>query len=144
MATVHLDAYSHETRPAVSSGAVELTFGAVGTSAVGTISPTASAGATPTTSAVTGKSATDRRGSFALSPVTGVGGQAAGVVAKVVFAKPYAVVPASVVVNLANTTDSTAAIVASAINVTVAGFDVCVGTALTTAKVYEVDYLVTP
>jgi hypothetical protein len=144
MSAVILDGVGHEPRPSVASGATELTFGAVSTTAVGTISPTTSAGAAPTTSAVTGSSCTDRRGRFNLNPVTGGGAQAAGIVAKVVFSKPYAVVPASVQVNLFNDTDDTAAVVASAGNITVTGFDIVVGTALTTAKVYDVSYLVTP
>jgi len=144
MPQVRLDATGHEVPPTVADGATALTFGAVSTSAVGTISPTTSAGASPTTTAVTGVSCTDRRGSFNLNPVTGGGAQAAGQVCLVRFAKPYAAVPACVLVTITNTTDTTAAIVAAANLVTVAGFDILVGTALTTAKVYIVNYWVLP
>lgn len=119
-----------------------LTAGAVGTSAAGTISPTASAGATPTVTFVTGVTCDDSRGRFMLNPVTGGGAQAAGQVVLVRFAKPYAKLPTSVVVTIGNETDTTAAIVCSANLVTVAGFDILVGTALTTAKSYVVNYQV--
>lgn len=117
-----------------------LTFGAVSTSAVGTISPTTSAGATPTTEAITGITCDDSRGRFYLKPVTGGGAQAAGQVVLVRFNKPYAKAPSAVLVTITNETDTTAAIVAAANLVTVAGFDILVGTALTTAKTYAVNY----
>lgn len=141
MANEFIDANYHNVPP---QGATALTFGAVSTSAAGTISPTTSAGATPTTSAITGRNCTDRRGAFNLNPVTGGGAQAAGSVAVVKFAKEYAAIPSAVIVTIQNATDTTAAIVASANGVTTAGFNVLVGTALTTAKVYVVEYVVVP
>lgn len=119
---------------------VTLTMGAVGTSAVGTISPTASAGAAPTTVLISGVTCDDSRGRFELNPVTGGGAQAAGQVVLVRFTKPYAKIPSAVTVTITNETDTTAAIVAAANLVTVAGFDILVGTALTTAKKYIVNY----
>jgi hypothetical protein len=114
----------------------QLTAGAVSTSAAGTISGTTSAGAAPT---VTIRDCDDRRGFFLLNPVTGGGAQAAGQVALVRFATPYTRKPA-VIVTIANETDTTAAIVASANLVTENGFDILVGSALTTAKAYSVNY----
>lgn len=135
---VYIDNYGHETPQA---GATALTAGAVSTTAVGTISGTTSAGAAPT---VTATDCTDRRGSFLLNPVTGGGAQAAGNVCEVRFARPYAAIPRSVQITMMNETDTTAAIVVAAGAVTVAGFSVIVGTALTTAKAYRINYLVTP
>ena len=131
------DFYGHK----VNQGATQLTAGAVSTSAAGTISPTTGAGATPT---VTIRDCTDEAGSFLLNPVTGGGSQAAGEVALVRFAKEYPQVPRAVLVTIGNETDGTSAIVASGVDVTTAGFDVEVGTALTTAKAYLVQYLVIP
>ena len=136
MVAIHTDAIYHEQQDGV---ATQLTAGAVGTSAAGTIAGTTSAGAAPT---VTVTYATDRRGNFLLNPVTGGGAQAAGLVCNVVFAKPYAKVPASVTVNMMNETDGTATIVAAASVATVAGFGIYVGTALTTAKAYRIHYTV--
>lgn len=133
---VNVDSVGHE----VNVGGTQLTAGAVSTSAAGTISGTTSAGAAPT---VTITDCNDRRGSFLLNPVTGGGAQAAGQVALVRFAKPYPRVPI-VVLNGLNETDSTATIVFAASVATVAGFDVFVGTALTTAKAYRVQYRVLP
>lgn len=134
--TVRTDSIHHEQQDEI---ATQLTAGAVSTTAVGTIAPTTSAGAAPT---VTITHCTDRRGNFLLNPVTGGGSQAAGLVANVYFAKPYAKVPAAVLVTIMNETDSTATIVASASVATVAGFGIYVGTALTTAKAYRVHYAV--
>lgn len=141
MANEFVDANFHNVPP---PGATALTFGAVGTSAAGTVSPTTAAGATPTTAAVTGRDCTDRRGAFNLLPVTGGGAQAAGSVAVVKFAKEYAKIPSAVLVTIQNATDTTAAIVASANAVSTSGFNVLVGTALTTAKTYTVEYVVVP
>jgi hypothetical protein len=136
MGAYHEDAHFHEV---VNTRATQLTAGAVSTTAAGTIAGTTAAGAAPT---VTVTNANDRRGNFLLNPVTGGGAQAAGNVCAVRFAKPYAQVPGSVTVTIMNETDGTAAIVASAGGVTVAGFDIYVGTALTTAKAYRVSYKV--
>lgn len=122
-----------------SDGETQLTAGAVSTSAAGTISGTTSAGAAPT---VTISDCNDRRGSFLLNPVTGGGAQAAGSVCLVRFAKPYTKTPI-VGIEMANETDTTAAIVAGVLNVNSAGFDIIVGTALTTAKAYRINYTVT-
>ena len=137
MGVYHDDANFHEVP---RSTATQLTAGAVGTTAAGTIAGTTAAGAAPT---VTITNCTDRRGNFLLNPVTGGGAQAAGNVCAVRFAKPYSAVPGAVTVTIMNETDGTAAIVASAGGVTVAGFDIYVGSALTTAKAYRVHYRVT-
>jgi hypothetical protein len=126
------------------SNGTALTAGAVSTSAAGTISPTTSAGASPTVTFTSGVSCDDTAGAFELNPVTGGGAQAAGQVALVRFAKPYSKIPKAVVVTIYNHTDTTAAIVASSGSITAAGFDVLVGTALTTAKTYRVNYHVIP
>lgn len=131
------DKWGHEVPiPEIST---QLTAGAVSTSAAGTISGTTSAGAAPT---VTIGDCDDRSGNFLLNPVTGGGAQAAGQVCLVRFANQYAAKPSAVLVTIANETDTTAAIVASSSLITTAGFDILVGTALTTAKAYRVNYLV--
>lgn len=137
MGTINIDASGHEDFQA----ATQLTAGAVSTSAVGTISPTTSAGATPT---VTITDCTDRRGNFLLNPVTGGGAQAAGEVAVVKFAKPYQRPPGCVLVTVENETDGNVAIAGAAADVDADHFDLMVGTALTTAKAYRVNYLVIP
>lgn len=116
----------------------QLTAGAVSTTAVGTIAGTTSAGAAPT---VTVTNANDRRGTFLLNPVTGGGAQAAGVVAKVFFAQPYASAPTGVVISATNETDSTATATVGAQNITTTGFDI-VSTVLVTAKAYRINYMV--
>lgn len=136
MTAIQYDTNGHELP---NPQAVQLTAGAVSTSAVGTISPTTSAGASPTVTIV---NCTDRAGTFTLSPVTGGGAQAAGIVAIVKFAIPYQKIPSAILVTIDNDTDSTSAIVAAAVDPTVAGFSVSVGAALTTAKVYNVQYAV--
>lgn len=143
MAQLFIDTYGHEVPPA-GPNIASLTAGAVSTSAAGTISPTTSAGASPTVTLISGVTPTERRGSFNLNPVTGGGAQAAGQVALVRWKNPYSALPACVLVTIENSTDSTATIVASAGNITAAGFDLFVGTALTTAKTYIVNYLVVP
>jgi hypothetical protein len=135
MALRFIDYNGHES---ADSGGASLTAGAVSTTAVGTIVGTTSAGAAPT---VTVTSANDRRGNFLLNPVTGGGAQAAGTVAKVFFAVPYATAPAAVSVTIFNETDTTAPVTASASAITATGFDI-VSTVLTTAKAYRVNYVV--
>lgn len=135
MSLRYIDFNGHEV--ADLNGA-SLTAGAVSTTAVGTIAPTTAAGASPT---VTITSANDRRGNFLLNPVTGGGAQSAGVTCKVIFAQPYSAAPAGVLVTIANETDTTAPVRASALNITVTGFDI-VTEALTTAKAYRVNYQV--
>lgn len=139
MAVLQQDSVGHRTQ---ISG-TQMTAGAVGTSAVGTVAGTTSAGAAPTVSFVSGTTCTDAGGRFTLNPVTGGGAQAAGEVAVITFNNPYARIPA-ILVSMSNTTDTTAAIVAAATTVTVAGWKLCVGTALTTAKAYEVTWTVIP
>lgn len=124
----------------INLGGTQLTAGAVSTTATGTISPTTSAGATPT---VTIGACNDRAGQFLLNPVTGGGAQAAGSVCVVKFAKEYSQVPV-VVLSGMNETDTTAAIVFAPTLATTAGFNVIVGTALTTAKAYRINYIVYP
>lgn len=141
MPAVTLDANGHET---INRDATTLTAGAVSTTAVGTFAPTTAAGATPTVAAVTNTTATDRRGSFNLLPVTGGGAQAAGIVASVFFAKPYEVVPSAVIVSIYNDAATDVPIVAAAVNVSVTGFDISVAAALTTALTYRVQYVVIP
>jgi hypothetical protein len=141
MGTMFEDAYGHRTPVAGNAGAA-LTAGAVSTTAVGTIAPTTSAGASPT---VTSPSANDQAGSFTLSPVTGGGAQAAGEVAVVTFAVPYASVPRHIAVSVTdNAGGSGSVIAASATSITVAGFKLNVGAALTTAHTYAVSYHVIP
>lgn len=119
------------------------TAGAVSTTAVGTVAGTTSAGAAPTVAFVSGTTCTDAGGRFTLNPVTGGGAQAAGEVALITFNNPYARIPA-IQVSMSNTTDTTAAIVAAASSVTAASWKLCVGSALTTAKAYEVSWSVIP
>ena len=135
MALRYIDYNGHEVADA---NGTSLTAGAVSTTAVGTIAPTTSAGASPT---VTVTSANDRRGNFLLNPVTGGGAQAAGVTCKVFFAQPYPTAPAAVTVSATNETDSTALAGIGVQNITVTGFDI-VTIALTTAKAYRVSYVV--
>lgn len=114
---------------------------AVGVVTAGTISGTTSAGASPTVALVTGFTATQKRGTFELTPVTGGGAQAAGIVATVRFTTALAAKPV-VLVQGNNVTDTTGAVVFSAINCATTGFDICAGAALTTAKVYRINYTV--
>lgn len=139
-ATLTQDAVGH--RSEITGTA--LAAGAVSTTAVGTIAGTTSAGAAPTVTFVTGVACTDAGGTFQINPVTGGGAQAAGEVAVITFNNPYARIPSAIQVNMFNSTDTTGAIVASASTVTAAGFKLMVGTALTTAKVYNVSFTVTP
>lgn len=132
------DTYEHEAR----TGGTQLTAGAVSTTAVGTISPTTSAGQSPT---VTIGDCTDRAGNFLLNPVTGGGAQAAGTVAKVRFAREYPTAPRAVIVSGAfNETDGNTTVQIAPTLITSAGFDLAVGAVLVTAKAYRVTYLVIP
>jgi hypothetical protein len=137
--SIATDAYGHEISQ--TSPPTQLTAGAVGTTAVGTISGTTAAGAAPT---VTIGDCTDRRGNFLLNPVTGGGAQAAGEVAAIRFVKPYGAAPGLVLVTVENETDGNASVASAAADVTADGFDLMVGAALTTAKAYRVNYLVVP
>lgn len=141
MGTVFIDGNFHET---YNRQATALTFGAVSTTAVGTISPTTAAGAAPVTSATTGTTCTDRRGTFNLAPVTGGGAQAAGDIVGVVFAKPYEVAPSAVLVQMEPLTDPDDAVIVCASDITVAGFNILANSVLTTAENYRITYLVIP
>jgi len=134
---IDLDKAFHESDN--QETATQLTAGAVGVVTAGTISGTTNAGAAPTV-AIT--ECTDRRGSFTLSPVTGGGAQAAGVVATVRFANEYGDAVVGVIVSVFNETDQTA-VAAGVTLLTAAGFGIGT-TILTTAKVYRVTYVVIP
>lgn len=121
--------------------ATQLTAGAVSTTAVGTISPTTAAGASPT---VTIGDCSDYRGNFLLNPVTGGGAQADGEVVVVKFVKPYTKAPAAILVTMENETDGNVIVPAAAVDITADGFEISVDAALTTAKAYRTQYVVTP
>jgi|SRR5580765_756771 len=113
-----------------------LAAGANGTSVAGTVVPVnAGLGAGST---ITGVNANDRTGQFV---ATAAGTPAAGKIASVFFAQPYATAPKAVVVTVVNTTDGTASLTVAANNITAAGFDVY-ATAPTAAKAYLVCYSV--
>lgn len=131
------DAYGH-FRPLAGP---LMAAGAVSTTAPGTIAPTTNAGATPTVSFGAGQTATDLAGTFTLNPVTGGGAQAAGAVAQVTFANGLPAIPKVIDVNIYDQANG-AAIACAAINVTCNSFQIAVGTALTTAHNYTVNYLV--
>lgn len=146
MGALTTDANDHinYTPPVTGSGAVSTLAGAaVGVTTAGTIAGTTSAGAAPTVAIPSGFRCTDIAGTFELTAVTGGGAQAAGSVATVRFLKEYSK-PPTVVITGMNSTDTTSAIVFAPLSVTTAGFNVCVGTALTTAKAYRITYLVIP
>lgn len=134
------DTYGHIS-PALTGPA--LTAGAVSTTALGTIAPTTSAGASPTVTFGTGQAAIDQMGSFTLNPVTGGGAQAAGGVAVVTFFDGMPAVPRMILVTIYDNANA-AAIAAAATSITAQGFTVSVGVALTTAHTYSVQYLVLP
>lgn len=143
MPNVSTDAYGHRSATTVGTLGTALASGAVSTTAIGTIVPTTAAGATPTVTAV---NANDSAGTFVLNPVTGGGAQAAGAVAQVFFAQPYAATPKAVLVNVCdNAAGSGGVAVASAAqSITTTGFTVNVSAALTTAHNYTVTYEVIP
>lgn len=145
MPVLSTDAYGHRANSNNGVGA-NLTAGAVGTSAAGTIAGTTAAGAAPTVTFGTNQAANDTAGSFTLNPVTGGGAQAAGSVALVTFTQPYSTPPKGVIVNMCDNAAGTSqvAVVASSQNVTTTGFNVNVSTALTTAHNYTVSYIVLP
>lgn len=142
-ANVTTDAYGHRSATTVGTLGTALAAGAVSTTAVGTIVPTTAAGASPT---VTSVNANDSAGTFTLNPVTGGGAQAAGAVAQIFFAQPYAATPKAVIVNVCDNAAGTGqvAVVASAQSVTTTGFTVNVSSALTTAHNYNVYFEVIP
>ncbi|MFL6116734.1 MAG: H-type lectin domain-containing protein [Catenulispora sp.] len=141
MPAVTTDAYGHESGSSVGTLGTALAAGAVSTTAIGTIVPLVAAGATPTVTAVT---ANDRCGTFVLNPVTGGGAQAAGAVAQVFFAQPYAAVPKAVSVNLCDNAAGAGAVAVAVApqSITATGFTVNVSAALTTAHNYTVTYQV--
>jgi hypothetical protein len=119
---VTTDAYGHLQR---LGGPTTLTAAANGVTTPGTIAvATAGAGAGSSVSVSAAQTPNDLRGTFT---VTGAGTPAAGIVAHVNFAQPYARVPA-VLVNLTSATNTS--IQASAANVTVNGFDLYAASAV--------------
>ena len=134
--TVYEDYYGHR----LPTTATALTAGAVSTTAVGTIAPTTSAGASPTVTFATGQAANDNYGSFTLNPVTGGGAQAAGATAVVTFANAYDRAPSTVIVTVTNDAGPVA-VAAKATSITAAGFSVSTSI-LTTANTYTVTYQV--
>lgn len=142
MVATRTDGVGHgvQSRPATS-----LTAAAVGVTTAGSISGTTAAGAAPTVAIPTGFVCTDRAGTFDLTPVTGGGAQAAGVVATVRFANEYAATPAAVLVTLHNTSATPdVPIVTAAADVNTQGFSILTAAALTTATAYRVTYHVAP
>lgn len=142
MPTSRTDAVGHgvQSRPATS-----LTASAVGVTTAGTIAGTTAAGAAPTVAIPAGFVATDRSGTFELTPVTGGGAQAAGIVATVRFLNEYAATPSAVLVTLHNTTAAPdVPIVVAAADINTQGFNLIVAAALTTATVYRCSYHVLP
>lgn len=138
MPVVSTDFYGHQS----ASLGTSLTAGAVSTTAVGTIAPTTAAGATPTVTFAAGQAANDSAGTFTLNPVTGGGAQAAGSVAQVTFANPYASPPKAVLVSMCDNAAGAGqvAVTCAAQNIGTASFTVNVATALTTAHNYTVTY----
>jgi len=129
------DAYGHLQNLA---GPATLTAAANGVTTAGTIAvATAGAGTGATVTVPAGSAPNDLRGVFT---VTGAGTPAAGIIAHVSFAQPYANIPA-VQVNVANATPANVA--ASAVNVTVNGFDVYAGAAVSVGA-NTVSYVVIP
>lgn len=133
MSVKWVDANGHEV-PDLNGPS--LAVGTTGTTTQGTISPLAAGAGVG--SSVSGVVANDRRGSFGL---TSAGTPAAGVIANVIFANPYAAAPAAVLVNIYDVTDTTAPVACDAAAVTAAGFSI-IAAALTTAKAYLVNYVV--
>jgi hypothetical protein len=97
----------------------------------------AGAGAGSSVTVPASASPNDLRGTFT---VTGAGAPAAGIIAHVSFSQPYANVPA-VQVNVANSTPANVA--AAAVAVTVNGFDVYAGAAISVGA-NAVSYVVIP
>lgn len=138
MAGLFIDAAGHEVPP--TTGVTDFTAAATGTTAAGTFTPIAAgAGAGSSTALIAGTAPNDRRGRFTL---TGAGTPAAGIIAHVTFAKPYAVLPAAVLVTITNRTDTLVVPGVGVTNVTTAGFDI-VGPAIL-VKSYDVSYVVVP
>lgn len=129
------DAYGHLQR---LSGPSALTAAANGVTTPGTVAVvTAGAGAGSSVTIPSGSTPNDLRGVFT---VTGAGAPAAGGIAKVNFSQPYANVP-TVLVNVANATPAN--IAAAAVSVTVDGFTVYAGSAVSVGA-NTVSYVVIP
>jgi hypothetical protein len=129
------DAYGHLQR---LSGPTTLTAAADGVTTAGTIAvETSGAGTGATVTIPSGSAPNDLRGRFT---VTGAGTPAAGVIAVVNFSQPYANVP-TVLVNVANATPAN--IAAAAVSVTVDGFSVYAGSAVSVGA-NTVSYVVIP
>lgn len=143
MGVVYSDNVGH-LQPLVPAAA-NLTPSAVGVVTAGTFAGTTAAGAAPTVALVSGVLCNDAGGTFELTPVTGGGAQAAGVVATVRFTNAYGRIPTAIIVNIHNTTTTPdLPIACSSTAKSVTGFDILVAAALTTAQVYRVEYIIIP
>jgi hypothetical protein len=132
------DAYGH-LNPLTGVGSPTLTAAANGVTTAGTIAvATAGAGSGSSVVVAAGQTPNDARGTF---NITGAGTPAAGNVAVVNFSQPYAVVP-TVLVELTNA--SGAVVAASAASVTVNGFSVNAGAAISASAGNTCNYLVIP
>lgn len=134
MPTPFYDTYGHLS----PTPGPALAAAASGTAA-GTIVPQAAAGTTATITAV---SANDNDGNFTINSAGT--GQATGNVATVYFANAWSAAPKSVEVTVVTSGASGVPIVASAAVIGTASFQVNVGTALTAASSYIVNYSVNP
>lgn len=129
------DAYGHLRN---LGGPGVLVAAAAGVTTPGTIAVvTAGAGAGSSVTVPATASPSDVRGTFT---VTGAGAPAAGGIAKVNFAQPYSAIP-TVMVNVSNATPANVA--ASAVGVTVDGFTVYAGSAISVGA-NTVSYQVIP
>ncbi|MEV8530080.1 hypothetical protein AB0451_39410 [Streptomyces sp. NPDC052000] len=142
MPNITTDAYGHQSQTSAGTLGTALAAGAVSTTAIGTIVPTTAAGASPTVTAV---AANDMAGTFILNPVTGGGAQAAGAVAQVFFAEPFAAIPKAVNVDMCDNAAgaSGVAVAASGQSLTTTGFTINVSAALTTAHNYTCYFSIT-
>ena len=141
MVAIRTDGVGHQVQ---SRPATTLAAAAVGVVTAGSIAGTTAAGAAPTVAIASGFSATDRWGTFDLTPVTGGGAQAAGDVATVRFNSEYAVTPGAIIVNMYDDAGTDVAILCAPTVVNTKGFNINVASALTTAHTYRVTYMVLP
>lgn len=138
MVARRVDALGHDVL--INLG-TNLAAAAVGVTTAGSIAGTTAAGAAPTVAIASTQVCNDRRGTFTLTPVTGGGAQAAGIVATVRFSTSYPFIP-NVNVQLVNTTPTPDVPILAGAVATVDGFDIVVAAALTTANAYQVVYSV--
>lgn len=127
------DGYGHPDTPPLEN---TMAAGALGTTAAGTVAPTANAG---TTATVTGVTASDNCGTFNLNSAGT--GQAAGAQVVVTFAQSFRKPPKKVFVDVVDITTATAPVLIAAYStsVTSAGFQITTP-ALTAAHTYLVIY----